>query len=141
MPRLGGAETILRPQHYPNLQSIHFALAQLVRPRDFVAPMLSSITSASKLSEVSFIFTREVLSTNLDVAVSLIGWDPVDGQLRRLAQQAKEGLTTSFDLLTCPGWTPRGDDIGMRFMRKFRESGVMKLRRFGEDVAMYCSRA
>ena len=103
--------------------------------------MLSSITSASKLSEVSFIFTREVLSTNLDVAVSLIGWDPVDGQLRRLAQQAKEGLTTSFDLLTCPGWTPRGDDIGMRFMRKFRESGVMKLRRFGEDVAMYCSRA
>jgi hypothetical protein len=137
-PRMGGYETSLASQHYPKLQTICFTLGELATPRDYVAVVLSSITSAQKLSEVSFVFTRMILDQDLDLAVSQVGWGPVDDQLGRLARQATGGVTASFDFITQPGWTPRRDGAGMSFMRRFRKfGGVMKLRSSGEEVATY----
>ena len=140
VPRIGGWETPLTPQDYPELQSICFTLAALVTPRSFVALVLSSIVSAPKLSEISFIFTWTTLDQDIDITMNLTAWGLVDDQLCRLAQQATGRLTASFDFLTEPGWTPRKDDTGMNFMWRFRRFGVMKLRSFGEDMATYYPR-
>jgi len=105
-----------------------------------VALVLSAIASAPKLSEISFVFTRATLDQDLDLAVNLAGWGPVDDQLCRLVQQSTGGVTASFDFVTQRGWTPRRDDTGMCFMRGFRRFGVMKLRSFGEEVVAYSSR-
>jgi hypothetical protein len=137
-PRMGGYEAPLISQGYPELQTICFALAALADPRGYVSLVLSSITSAPKLSEVLFIFTRTILDQDIDIVVNLAGWGPVDDQLCRLAQQATGGVTASFDLLTAPGWTPRRDITGMSFMQRFRRFGVMRLRSFGKDMATYC---
>lgn len=133
---MGGYEELLTSQHYPKLQTICFILATRARPRDYVALVLSSIRSAQKLSEVSFIFTRKELD---GIRMSLTEWGLVDDQLCRLAQQVVGEVTTSFDFLIQPGWTSGGDEIGISFMQKFRfrRFGVMKLRSFGEDVAAY----
>lgn len=104
-----------------------------------MALVLSSITSAPKLSEVSFIFTRTELGRDLVIAMSLAGWGSVDDQLYRLAQQATRGVTASFDFLMRPGWTPRRD--GKSFMWGFRRLGVVKLRSSGKDVVTYYPRA
>jgi len=109
-------------------------------PRDYVALVLSSIAPGPKLSEVSFIFTRATLDQDLDLAMNLAGWGPVDDQLCRLAQQSTRGFTASFDFVTRRGWTPRRDDTAMSFMRRFRGFGVMKVKSFGEEVAAYSSR-
>jgi len=138
---MGGYETPLTSHHYPELQTICFTLAALETPRKFVALVLSSITSAPKLSGVSFTFTRATLDQDIDIAVNPTKWEPVDDKLHHLVQQAMGEVTVSFDFITHPGWTPRGDDTGMRFMRRFRRFGVMKLRSFGEDVAVYYPRA
>lgn len=140
MPGLCERGPPLATRRYPELQTICFTLAALVTPRDYVTLVLSSITSAPKLSEVSFIFTRATLDQDLDLAVNLAGWGPVDDQLCRLAKESTGGVTASFDFLTQRGWTPRRDDTGMSFMRGFREFGVMKLRSFGEEVAAYSPR-
>ena len=108
----------------------------MVAPRNFVSMVLSSITSAPKLQEISFIFSEKVLDRDVDAVMSLTGWGPVDHQLRRLARQATGNVTASFDFLTGPGWVPRRDDAGI-FIRRFRTVGVMRLRSFGEDVAVY----
>ena len=137
MYRVGGHEAPLASQHYPKLQTIHFALAAHTTPQDYVLLVLSSITSAPVLSEVSFVFTRTILHGDLDLAMNGTEWRFVDDQLSRLAQQATGEVTISFDFLIQPGWTPRADGTGMGFMRRFRRLGVMRLRGFGEDVAAY----
>ena len=141
VPRAGERGPPLATRNYLELQTIRFTLAGLVKPQNFVALVFSSIASAPKLSEVSFVFTRATLDRDLDYAVSLTEWKPVDGQLRRLAQQSIGGVTATFDFLTKQGWTPREDDTEMSFMGRFRRFGVMKLRSFGEDVATYYPRA
>ena len=141
MPRVCEDGAPLATRRYPELRTIRFTLARLVTPRNYVALVLSSIASAPKLSEVSFTFTRATLDRDLDHATSRTEWKPVDDQLHRLAQQSAGRVTASFDFLTQKGWAPRRDDIGMSFMRRFRMSGVMKLRSFGEDVATYYPRA
>ena len=137
VPRLGGYETPLAIQHYPELQTICFTIAALTTPRSYVILVLSSIASAPKLKEVSFIFTWMTLDGDVDIAMNPLGWGQVDEQLCRLAKQSTGQVTASFDFLTEPGWTPRKDATGMRFMQRFRKHGVMKLRSFGEDVATY----
>lgn len=69
--------------------------------------------------------------------MSLTGWGPVDDQLSRLARRATKDVTASFDFLTEPGWISREHDTGMGFMQRFGRAGVMKLRSFGEGVAVY----
>jgi hypothetical protein len=140
---MGGRDqgTPLPPQDYPELQTICFTLATAETPRSFVALVLTSIASAPKLSGVSFIFSRTVVDQDVDILMNLAGWEPVDDQLNRLGQQAARDVTVSFDLLTVPGWAPRRHDTGMGLMRRFRSVGVMKLRSFGEDVAVYRPRA
>ena len=140
VPRLCERGPPLAARRYPELQIVRFTLAALVTPRDCVALVLSSITSAPRLSEVTFVFTRATLDQDLDLAVNLGGWGLVDDQLCRLVQQSTGGITASFDFLTQRGWTPRRDDTGMSFMRGFRRFGVMKLRSFGEEVAAYSPR-
>jgi len=130
----------LAARHYPELRTIRFTLAGLVTPRNFVALVLTSIASAPKLWEVSFVFTRAILDQDLDYAVNMGGWGRVDDQLYRLARQSI-AVVASFDFLTQRGWTPRRNDIGMGFMRRFRRCGVMKLRSFGEDAATYYPRS
>ena len=137
VPRLGGYETPLAIHHYPELQTICFTLAALTMPRSYVILVLSSIASAPKLKEVSFIFTWMTLDEDVDMVMNPLGWGQVDEQLRRLAKQSTGEVTASFDFLTEPGWTPRKDATGMGFMQMFRKYGVVKLRSFGEDVATY----
>lgn len=137
VPRLGGYETPLAIQNYPELRTICFTIAALTTPRSYVTLVLSSIASAPKLTEVSFIFTWITLDQDLDVVTDLLGWGQVDEQLCRLAKQSTGEFAVSFDFLTEPGWAPRKDTTGMRFMQRFRRYGVMKLRSFGKDVAMY----
>ena len=103
--------------------------------------MLASVRYAPTLSGVAFVSSRVVIDQDVDVAMNLAGWGPVDDQLTRLGQQAEREVTVLFDLLTAPGWAPRRHDAGMDFMHRFRRVGVMKLRSFGEDVAVYRPRA
>jgi hypothetical protein len=58
-----------------------------------MALVLSSITSAPKLSEIPLILTSTTSDQVVGIVINLTGWGPVGDQLCRLVQQATGEVT------------------------------------------------
>lgn len=103
-PRNVGAQSMafIARNGYPELQTIRYTLPISETPRSSVKPVLSSIESAPKLSEIVFNFIQMELDFDLDSS-GLGGWGLIDAELCLLARQVIGGLTVIFDFLTKRG--------------------------------------